>query len=96
MEFHIAHHTGDDNDNSISRFTMEAESKDALFAKLEKEFFENFKGNKNDVIVDGDENSLTLMWFESFDEDGKTINSDDVEEDDNSIPFHSDYYIETE
>jgi hypothetical protein len=98
MLFHIALHTGDDNDNSIDRFDMEAESKENLFDQLETDFFENFSGNREDVMVDGDENSLTLLWSEFYDADGDEVDPDDVDgtEGFSDRTFHHDFYIESD
>jgi hypothetical protein len=96
MLFHIALHTGDDNDNSIDRFDIEAESKEKLFDILEAEFLEDFTGNREDVMVDGDGDSLTFLWFESFNEKGDFIGPEECRDDDTSIPYHHDFYIEQE
>ena len=63
--YHIALHSGDDNDNSINRFTRDSTSIDDLFAELAAEFMSDFLGSEDEVDVDGDENSLTHLWYEN-------------------------------
>lgn len=65
MEFKLALHTGDDNDNMISRFTTDADSKESLFNRLEQDFKGMFLGNIDDITIDGDDDSLLIMWYEN-------------------------------
>jgi len=76
--YHIALHSGDDNDNSIDRFTRDATSIDDLFAELAAEFRADFLGSEDDVDVDENETCLTHLWYE------------------NDIPYHHDFYVESD
>jgi hypothetical protein len=76
--YHLALHSGDDNDNSIDRFTRDATSIDDLFAELAAEFRADFLGSEDDVDVDENETCLTHLWYE------------------NDIPYHHDFYVESD
>lgn len=65
MKYHMELHYGDDNDNNIHSFTMEADSKDDLFDKLEEDFLAHPGGAQDTITVDGDADSLLLMWYEN-------------------------------
>ena len=95
MKYNMELHTGDDNDNSIATFTMDADSKEKLFATLEKDFADNFAGNMDIVTIDGDENSITMLWSEYYDDKGNEVDPDDVDgtEDFGERIFHHDFYI---
>ena len=95
MKYNVELHYGDENDNMIRSFTMDAESKKDLLDKLEEDFRSDFDGNDDIVTIDGDEDSVTMLWSEYYDADGNDVDADDVDgtEGFGERIFHHDYYI---
>lgn len=94
MFYRFEMHCGDDNDNSIYETVLEAKSKEDAFSQIEKKLLEKAKIHGIDLEIDGDDESLTSMYWEYYDEDGNDItDSDDIPDDSYGRPFHTDFYL---
>ncbi len=90
---------GDDNDQSIGDFIVEADNKTECGKIIERCFWESFERDEEDVTADGDEDHIYFMWDVFYDRNGNEINRDDLPENFDDVPytpFHEDYRITAE
>ena len=95
--FRFEVHHGDDNDNNISEFIMEAKNLEECWVRIQKDLEKRAKEAGITLDIDGDGESLTSMYYEYYDENGNDIADDDeIPNDSHGIPFHEDYYFQEE
>jgi len=93
MFYFVSVSYGDENDNSIGEFIVEADSKEEALEICEKLGKE---GKPKGVEIDGDEYQVTFLWYRYYDEHGKEVTGDDVSDESGQITFHEDYTIQKE